>query len=252
MEPRFAGSTGSSEKKGSRPSKSRTCRASARYSKFTAAAGSVVGATRARPSPSSTKQWRPNWAEPANSCTSFRERGMCSTFHPISYSARRAFFAAAASISLASVSARRPRRVSSARHSPCASEAPSNSKSPRGRRQWRQRQSRSPSASSTTSKSSGAIGLSCRVAPPPVTRENRARRTSAVASGKAPAPGLPRSLGWNHNRAVPSTAFTPITMSSPPEASRTTCPCLKPPTSRQTSSRMSKVARGAFFSKLPA
>mmetsp|Transcript_74769 Transcript_74769/g.206110 ORF Transcript_74769/g.206110 Transcript_74769/m.206110 type:complete len:205 (+) Transcript_74769:2822-3436(+) len=203
----------------------------------------------------------PLWAQPSSAARATL-RGMRSAFQPMSCSARRAFFKAASSSRRASVSSCRLRSMSCAKHSPCtraaARSSPRHAKSPRGRRQCQQRQICSPSASSTASKSPGTTRRSCRPSTPPATREalataeNRTRSSAAEASGNAPAAALPMSLGWNHNRETPSTGFTPMTTSSPPEASRTTWPCLKPPTCMQISSRTSNTAIGGFFSKLPA
>mmetsp|Transcript_51290 Transcript_51290/g.164223 ORF Transcript_51290/g.164223 Transcript_51290/m.164223 type:complete len:206 (+) Transcript_51290:257-874(+) len=203
----------------------------------------------------------PCCAKPVSSVTRLRLCGMCSTFQPMSNSARRALFRAASSFLRASASSCRPCSMSWARHSPCARAATlsllPHSKLPRGRRQRQQRTRPSPSASTTSSKSFCATWRSCHILVSSAVRvvcatgENLARSSSAEASGKAPAPALPRSLGWNQRRCTPSTGFTPTTMSSPPQRSRTTWPCVKPPMRRQTSSRMSKSAKGAFLSRLP-
>mmetsp|Transcript_62528 Transcript_62528/g.166329 ORF Transcript_62528/g.166329 Transcript_62528/m.166329 type:complete len:202 (+) Transcript_62528:627-1232(+) len=87
-----APTTGSREKKGSRPSSRRTLSAVDRYSRFTAAAGSTVGATRMDPAPSRTSaHMKLGWGSQPR----LREAmltGMFSTFQPMPYSARNLSF----------------------------------------------------------------------------------------------------------------------------------------------------------------
>mmetsp|Transcript_11334 Transcript_11334/g.34119 ORF Transcript_11334/g.34119 Transcript_11334/m.34119 type:complete len:202 (+) Transcript_11334:120-725(+) len=138
------GSTGSSEKSGSRLSHARTCSAVARYSRFTEAAGSMVEAMPATcESFRSTKQHMPR--DTGHSCNlgaMLVFRGMCSTFQPISNSSRRSrlslssFSVLARSCSCSSLSR------SWAKHSPWSRALlPSSllyANSPTGNRQWLQ------------------------------------------------------------------------------------------------------------------
>mmetsp|Transcript_8697 Transcript_8697/g.27695 ORF Transcript_8697/g.27695 Transcript_8697/m.27695 type:complete len:309 (-) Transcript_8697:232-1158(-) len=128
---------GSSENMGSRPSRIRTCSASAKYSRFKAAAGFAVGAMRAvLDSSAKVRVYMPfaTGAKPILRAQA-RFRGTRSAFQPMSNSARRDFFRSAS---------RRLRFFSSllarcskscAWHSPCMRGPPSSlryAKSPIG------------------------------------------------------------------------------------------------------------------------
>mmetsp|Transcript_74774 Transcript_74774/g.206133 ORF Transcript_74774/g.206133 Transcript_74774/m.206133 type:complete len:213 (+) Transcript_74774:2055-2693(+) len=117
----FCGSTGSSEKSGSRLPRRRTSSAMERYSKFTAAAGSMVGATPTMLVRSSTtRQHMPRETGQACSLAAVRAfRGMRATFHPMSNSSRRSFFTEASFCSRSCSRSLMSRSKHWAAHSPC-------------------------------------------------------------------------------------------------------------------------------------
>mmetsp|Transcript_99385 Transcript_99385/g.256858 ORF Transcript_99385/g.256858 Transcript_99385/m.256858 type:complete len:281 (-) Transcript_99385:705-1547(-) len=257
----FEGSRGSREKRGSRPSCTRTFRARERYSRLMAAAGSMVGA---RPTECVASCRTRQHAPPLMSLTPSLPRGprffgTRSIFQPMSYSTRRAFFCAASFSWCSSSCCFRSCSMYCAMHSPCTRPplSPAYASSPRGTWHWRQSSTFSPSMSSMESNFS--MEASTRVAKSWVLRLSGATTASlafrvAAVPGKVPAPGLPRLHGWNQRRVsqLILSTLAPITANSWPQLSRTIWPCLKPPTRTQTSSRTSKRAKGGLFSKLPA
>mmetsp|Transcript_102755 Transcript_102755/g.249697 ORF Transcript_102755/g.249697 Transcript_102755/m.249697 type:complete len:219 (-) Transcript_102755:125-781(-) len=112
---------GSNENMGSRPSQMRTCKANAKYSKFKAAVGFVVGPTWAMLDASSkVRAYLPFGATAKPILRAQRTlRGTCSTFQPMSYSARRAFFKSASRRLRLFSSWLALRNMSCAWHSPC-------------------------------------------------------------------------------------------------------------------------------------
>mmetsp|Transcript_89816 Transcript_89816/g.201021 ORF Transcript_89816/g.201021 Transcript_89816/m.201021 type:complete len:282 (-) Transcript_89816:47-892(-) len=272
----FEGSTGSNEKRGSVPSLNRTCKAKERYSRFTAPAGSTVGARHRVLEPS--WNFRQQSPRPTASHFSFLAGpmflGIISGRQPISNSARRFTLRALASASLSLVCLRKSCWTICAMQSAWTRLSSFSlfvyAKSPMGSRQWQQRMTSSSSESSATSKSFAEASFKClqppfgRPAAPSLARASRAVfekvptgvsfsfSEAAVSSGKVPAPARPWSRGWNHNCGRPSASFTPTATNSRPQRSFTTCPWRNPPASRQASSRMSKRDKGGCSPKLPA
>mmetsp|Transcript_77911 Transcript_77911/g.174685 ORF Transcript_77911/g.174685 Transcript_77911/m.174685 type:complete len:209 (-) Transcript_77911:830-1456(-) len=152
-------STGSKENSGSRPSLTRTCSAMERYSKFTEAAGSMVGATPTWPVLSSnTRQQRPSGTgRPARVAAAPALWGTRSAFQPMSYSACRSIFFRFSFSTRFSSSPFMSRMACCAAHSACTQPFLSwlsYMLSPRGRWQAQQSLSSSPSESRTLVTSS--------------------------------------------------------------------------------------------------
>mmetsp|Transcript_25799 Transcript_25799/g.74497 ORF Transcript_25799/g.74497 Transcript_25799/m.74497 type:complete len:307 (+) Transcript_25799:1651-2571(+) len=113
-------STGSRENSGSRPSLRRTWSAMARYSRFTAAAGSKVAPMRiAAPSSSETRQHMPWGTSVQPTFTASSEfLGIHSALQPMSNSSRRVCFSACSDETLSCSCLRRSRSSNWALHSP--------------------------------------------------------------------------------------------------------------------------------------
>mmetsp|Transcript_91816 Transcript_91816/g.262910 ORF Transcript_91816/g.262910 Transcript_91816/m.262910 type:complete len:226 (+) Transcript_91816:2267-2944(+) len=166
-------STGSSENRGSRPSLRRTAKATARYSKLTAAAGSSVGATRtAREASSSNRQHsRGAGSTPKPSATTVRPlQGTTSADQPMPNSALLLDFCSASAPRRMASSSLIAHSIRCAMHSPCTSRRPLlpavYARSPRGRRHCVHNRAPSPSESSSVLASSKPpqkplIGKSC-------------------------------------------------------------------------------------------
>mmetsp|Transcript_27445 Transcript_27445/g.63961 ORF Transcript_27445/g.63961 Transcript_27445/m.63961 type:complete len:219 (-) Transcript_27445:111-767(-) len=140
----------SSEKTGSLPSCLLTWRARDRYSRFTHAAGSTVGAM-CTVEPSSTRQhmpWEICW--PTSLRASGRLQGIISGFQPMLYLVRSFCLRAASLLWRASWSSLASRSMICALHSPCSRAVLrllANPKLPMGSRHWGQSCISSPSES---------------------------------------------------------------------------------------------------------
>mmetsp|Transcript_8220 Transcript_8220/g.23492 ORF Transcript_8220/g.23492 Transcript_8220/m.23492 type:complete len:241 (+) Transcript_8220:596-1318(+) len=184
---RSPSSTGSSEKRGSVPSRRRTCNAIERYSKLMPPAGSNVGAT-CTWSPRRIRQQRPRGSKPHFSFDAAAAfAGIAVGFQPMSNSSRRARFNSA-SRSKRSASWRRISPSNrSALHSPCnkavepLSSPAAYAICPNGNLQWTHKVIVSPSESAPSSSISGPSASSR-----PKSRCSCARATRSGTPGWAP------------------------------------------------------------------
>mmetsp|Transcript_60889 Transcript_60889/g.130890 ORF Transcript_60889/g.130890 Transcript_60889/m.130890 type:complete len:239 (+) Transcript_60889:869-1585(+) len=150
---------GSKEKYGALPVDLYTCNASIKYSMFTAADGSQVGASRTQVefmSSSMTKQTMP-WGKKlhSNRSTRRRLRGICSAFQPTWYLRCRSCFSSASIFKRASSSTFILHCLSWAKHSPCMGlpvpSSPQHTRLPMGKLHTLHKKISSPSESSATS-----------------------------------------------------------------------------------------------------
>mmetsp|Transcript_72241 Transcript_72241/g.186307 ORF Transcript_72241/g.186307 Transcript_72241/m.186307 type:complete len:204 (-) Transcript_72241:282-893(-) len=169
-----------------------------------------------------------------------------SGFQPMSYSSRSRILRLASSFSRALWSARDMSSKDLAMHSPW--RCPLQSwltyfAAPRGSRHSWHNMVTSPSSSSSASESSGCTSVTVSL----LSTEKASFSACGPRPGKQQVAGRVRLLGWNQSRGMPSSSaqhLTPTAAYRLPSLSRTTVPCVKPPTRRQMSWLTSKRAKG--------